>query len=75
MRKLFSVPKLILGRFHERDEWREPLSRKDLLEEMKAADRRYEARLNEGEPDWSWLQTHEQAEEELQRGEYEDARA
>ncbi len=61
-RKLYSRATLITDRVHERDHWREPLSRTDLLEEQKRCERLAEEQFNR-EPDWSHLELTPEAAE------------
>lgn len=68
-RKTYSVPRLITQRYHERDEWRHPGSRLEQLEEQRWEDRQLDADLREAErePDWSWVRTTDDVEEEMAR--------
>lgn len=56
--KRYSRATLITDRVHERDHWREPLSRTDLLAEQKRCERLADAQFDRV-PDWDWLQPAE----------------
>lgn len=53
-RKIVSRPALVLQRMHERDEWRDGLSREDRLKQMKADEARMDAQF-EGGGGMEWL--------------------